>query len=215
MPSLTIKDIVLQQGSGPYQLNIASAESVALSGASGSGKSLLLRAIADLDPHQGECFIDQQACSDMPAPQWRQNVGLLLAKGAWWADTVGPHFPHPHAAHLSALGFAMDVLDWQVSRLSSGERQRLALARLLQNKPSVLLLDEPTSNLDKHNTERVEDLVKQYQTEHQCALLWVTHDPKQARRIGARHYTLTPQGLELQGLVNHELEAQGKERLQP
>jgi ABC-type iron transport system FetAB ATPase subunit len=199
MPSLTVQGLVLQQGNGPYHLEIAPAQSITLSGASGSGKSLLLRAIADLDPHRGECYIDQHACSHMPAPSWRRKVGLMLAKSAWWAETVGEHFHDRERAqsHINALGFAKDVLDWHVSRLSSGEKQRLALARMLQNQPGVLLLDEPTANLDQHNTERVEDLVKRYQTEQQCALIWVTHDLAQAKRMGARHYTLNQHGLTL------------------
>jgi ABC-type multidrug transport system ATPase subunit len=91
------------------------------------------------------------------APDWRRRVGLLPAESGWWADRVGAHFITTNDARnpattptpiLARLGFEPDVLDWDVQRLSSGERQRLGLARLLLNRPEVLLLDEATANLD-------------------------------------------------------------------
>jgi putative ABC transport system ATP-binding protein len=75
------------------------------------------------------------------------------------------------------------VLEWTVSRLSTGERQRLALARLLALQPQVLLLDEATANLDPPNRDRVEDLIQDYRREQGAAVLWVSHDPDQRRRL--------------------------------
>lgn len=74
-------------------------------------------------------------------------------------------------------------MDWEVSRLSSGERQRLSLARLLAGYPKVLLLDEPTANLDKANTNRVEELILTYLREQGASALWVSHDPEQRHRM--------------------------------
>jgi putative ABC transport system ATP-binding protein len=70
-----------------------------------------------------------------------------------------------------------------ISRLSTGERQRLALARLLALRPQVLLLDEATANLDPSNRDRVEDLIQYYRREQGAAVLWVSHDPDQRRRL--------------------------------
>jgi len=187
--SLSIHDLSFQQR-GPYNLRVESNECVSLTGPSGAGKSLLLRAIADLDPHQGDVLLNDKACSAIPAPQWRRLVGLLPAKSAWWFDIVGDHFRDYKPEWLSALGFDADIMRWTVSRLSSGEQQRLSLLRLLQNQPQALLLDEPTASLDSGNTSRVEQLIHEYQIAHQCAILWITHDPAQAARIAQQHLAI-------------------------
>jgi len=173
-------------------LQIDAGELIFISGRSGSGKSLLLRAIADLDPNKGEVFINDQPRSSIAAPDWRRRVGLLPADSGWWADRVGVHFSAPTAGPaarpplrdlLARLGFQFDVLDWDVQRLSTGERQRLALARLLQNRPEVLLLDEATANLDPANREHAEHLIDDYRREQQAAVLWASHDPDQRQRL--------------------------------
>lgn len=84
---------------------------------------------------------------------------------------------------LARLGFAPDVLDWEVPRLSTGERQRLALARLLHNGPEVLLLDEATANLDPSNRTQAEQVIDDYRRKRQAAVLWVSHDPEQRHRL--------------------------------
>lgn len=89
-----------------------------------------------------------------------------------------------------ALGFGEEVLRWQVSRLSQGEKQRLGLLRLLSLQPRVLLLDEPTANLDKKNTQRVERFVMDYRAQHQAAVIWVTHSQEQAMRVASRHLVI-------------------------
>ncbi|MDX1335484.1 MAG: ATP-binding cassette domain-containing protein, partial [Gammaproteobacteria bacterium] len=71
-----------------------------------------------------------------------------------------------------------------VSRLSSGERQRLALLRMLENSPRVLLLDEPTANLDRENTLLVENMIARYVQDHEAAAVWVSHDAEQQERLG-------------------------------
>ncbi|MBK1717398.1 ABC transporter ATP-binding protein [Thiocystis violacea] len=184
----------------PLDLGLEAGELVFLSGPSGSGKSLLLRAIADLDPHVGEAWLGDEARSSMAPPLWRRRVGLLPAESFWWGETVGEHLPSdrtngtgaetPIADWLTALGFAPEVLDWSVKRLSTGERQRLALVRLLAQTPEALLLDEATANLDPANRDQVETLIERYRRERQVAVLWVSHDPEQRRRLGGRSYRL-------------------------
>ncbi len=110
----------------------------------------------------------------------------MPAKSAWWFDTVGEHFQQYESSWLTVLGFDDDVMGWTVSRLSSGEQQRLSLIRVLQNRPQALLLDEPTASLDPENTRRMEDLIAQYQNSQRCAVLWVTHDKAQAARVASR-----------------------------
>ncbi len=76
-----------------------------------------------------------------------------------------------------------DVLNWQVSRLSSGEKQRLSVVRVLIRKPSVLLLDELGSSLDRENCELLETAVKNFQKRYESPVLWVSHDREQIHRI--------------------------------
>lgn len=171
-------------------LEIAPSQCIGLSGPSGSGKSLLLRAIADLDPHQGQMWLDGVAAEAIEVHQWRRQVGLMPAESAWWHDTVRPHFADVAEPWLAALGFGLEVLNWQIARLSSGERQRLALLRLLVLKPKVLLLDEPTANLDADSTGHVERLLNTYCVEHQAIIIWVSHDLAQLKRNCSAIYTI-------------------------
>lgn len=189
MNRFTIKGLTVN-GIRPLDLELQSGDCICLSGPSGSGKSLTLRAIADLDPHEGELAIDDKVSTSVPAPQWRRRVGLLTAESQWWADTVAEHFPSSDDTHLSRMGFDEATLGWKVARLSTGEKQRLALARLLANEPEVLLLDEPTAALDKENVARVEALIEQYRKERGAAVLWISHDPEQIRRVSQRHLHL-------------------------
>jgi ABC-type multidrug transport system ATPase subunit len=163
-------------------LTLNPGQCVGLTGASGSGKSLFLRALADLDPHTGDMSLDGVGAGRIQAPQWRRQVGLLPAESAWWHDTVGAHFSRLPEPWLKELGFDADVMHWQISRLSSGERQRLSLLRLLIQQPKVLLLDEPTANLDRLNIQRVETLLGRFRQAHAVMIIWVSHDLDQLRR---------------------------------
>jgi ABC-type iron transport system FetAB ATPase subunit len=189
MSSLTLKQFVapLLQA---FDLSVASGECVCISGPSGCGKTRLLRALANLDPFQGEAFIDTTSAYDLSGPAWRRRVGLLLAESHWWDETLGKHFITLEDGLFSQLGFNDDIRDWQVSRLSSGEKQRLALIRLLQNRPGFLLLDEPTANLDQENARRVEEILQHWRQEQDCGMIWVSHDPAQRARVGQRRFLI-------------------------
>ncbi|MCP4043079.1 MAG: ATP-binding cassette domain-containing protein, partial [Gammaproteobacteria bacterium] len=167
--------------------SLNTGECIAVSGPSGGGKTCLLRVVADLDPCEGKIWLDGVSRDHFPPPSWRRFVGLLSPESAWWDDVVGVHFDNPDTNLLKELRFPANVMDWTVSRLSSGERQRLALVRLLCNRPRVLLLDEPTANLDPANVARVEELVTEYRHTTDAAVLWVSHDPQQLARVGGRH----------------------------
>lgn len=188
-PQLQVAHLALLQNT-PYAFILRAGECVCLTGPSGAGKSMLLRALADLDPHTGEILLQGQPQHQIPAPLWRRQVALLPAESQWWAETVGEHFHDLDDAWLGALGFGREVLDWTVERCSTGERQRLALLRMLCNRPRVLLLDEPTANLDPVSTARVETLLRDYRRQHSAALLWVTHNPEQIKRVAERRLHL-------------------------
>ena len=172
---------------GPFDLEVAPGACMAITGPSGSGKSLLLRMIADLDPNQGEAHLGELARSACPAPQWRRQVTYVAADAGWWADDVRSHFEDATLAAAKDLGQQLDLkpelFDGPVARLSSGERQRLGLIRALVNTPAVLLLDEPTSALDERSVQRVEAVLKSRLADG-LILVLVTHDPAQALRLG-------------------------------
>jgi ABC-type multidrug transport system ATPase subunit len=171
---------------GPLSFEVAEGECVALMGASGAGKSLLLRAIVDLDPSKGAVALGNCDRGGMPASEWRKLVALVPAESGWWSDRVDDHFPrHPDVADLlDALALA-GALDWEVARLSTGERQRLAIARAVCRNPQALLLDEPTASLDEAATRRVENLVTRC-CQSGLAVLMVTHNRGQGARVARR-----------------------------
>ncbi len=196
MSRLSIHNLQVQRLS-PINLEILDGQCITLSGPSGCGKTRLLRAIADLDPHQGEIRLDGTMQREIPAPQWRRRVGYLPAESGWWGERVVDHFQHPEPESFEALGFTLEWLEREVSRLSTGERQRLALLRLLSHAPEVLLLDEPTANLDQANARRVEQLIHDYRRRRQAAVLWVTHDDMQHKN-STHHYRFRDGRLERQ-----------------
>ncbi len=173
----------------PVNLTIAPGECIGLSGESGTGKTRLLRAIADLDEHEGQVYSEDIAQDQVKAHEWRKRVALLPAESLWWYDRVGEHFS-AREEDIKALGFSKDVLNWNTGRCSSGEKQRLSLLRMLSNGPRVLLLDEPSANLDAANTQRVEKLIREYIEKHHAAAIWVSHDEEQFERVTSRSYKL-------------------------
>jgi phosphate-transporting ATPase len=178
----------------PASFSLAAGECVAVKGPSGAGKTLLLRAIADLDPNQGLVSLEGRDRSTIPGPEWRRLVGYVPAEPGWWAETVGEHFGDwtAAAAVLTKLGFLEEAKSWPIARLSTGERLRLALVRALIVGPKVLLLDEPTAALDSASVAAVESLIAD-RIRAGLAVLWVTHDADQATR-GARRQLVVEAG---------------------
>lgn len=175
------------RGIEAFDFSLAPGECVAVAGPSGSGKTVLLRAIADLDPNSGAASLDGALRETMSGPQWRARVGYLAPASGWWADRVEAHFSNPEAVRpmLPALGLPREAMGWPVARLSTGEGQRLALARLLAGSPEVLLLDEPTAGLDAAATAMTEKLLKARLNDG-VSILFVSHDRAQRRRLAKR-----------------------------
>lgn len=189
-PLLRLRGVYSQRLS-PVSLDLAAGECAAIVGPSGSGKSLLLRQVADLDPGHGEAELDGKPRSGMRGYQWRRNVVYCQAEAGWWDEHVAPHFADRAQALelMRQLGVAPEKMDALVHELSTGERQRLGLARALANAPRILLLDEPTAALDQAATDRVEQALHRF-LEGGAAILMVTHSPEQAARLARRTWRM-------------------------
>ncbi|MEE8533175.1 MAG: ATP-binding cassette domain-containing protein [Alphaproteobacteria bacterium] len=193
---ISVRGLVVP-GLDPIDLDIDAGECLALTGPSGSGKSLVLRALADLDPNEGRVTLDGRAREATPAPEWRRQVAYLAAEPGWWEDVVGDHFADRGALAelLPILGLAEGLLGQRVGETSTGERQRLALARVLLNEPRVLLLDEPTAALDEAAARCVEDVLAE-RLRRGAAILLVTHDPARGARLAARRLRIAGRRIE-------------------
>jgi ABC-type iron transport system FetAB ATPase subunit len=175
---------------GPFDLELAAGECLAITGPSGSGKSLCLRMIADLDPNEGDVLLDGANRRSFSAPVWRRQVVYNAAEPGWWHEQVADHFCGETSkfarSMLPRLALAAATFDSEVVRLSTGERQRLALIRALTLQSPVLLLDEPTGALDQDSAHLVEVVIRE-RLAAGSTILMVTHSAAQAERLARRH----------------------------
>lgn len=185
--------------SGPFDLTVEAGTCLSVMGASGSGKSLFLRMVADLDPNEGEIWLGDVARSSLTGPDWRRQVIYVAAESGWWRDDVAAHFEpsqRPAAADLAdRLGLPPELLGAQVSRLSTGERQRLALIRALVRNSPALLLDEPTAALDRDGIAKVEAVLRERMAAG-TTLIMVTHDPSQSEHLAHQRLIMRDRRLE-------------------
>jgi ABC-type iron transport system FetAB ATPase subunit len=175
----------------PVSFALAAGEALAVMGPSGAGKSLLLRALADLDPAAGHVFLEGAERAEMSGPAWRRLVRYVAAEPGWWAETPRQHLAGGKGLErvLDGLGLPAGLLDRPVALASTGERQRLALARAVADQPKVLLLDEPTASLDPAAAAHVEELIR-FQLLRGSGVILATHDRAQARRLAGKLLTI-------------------------
>lgn len=183
-------------------MSVSQGELVALMGVSGSGKSTLMNILGCLDhPTSGEYLLEGQETSQLSPDQRAmlrnrrigfvfQNFNLLPRTSA--LDNVmmplsynPEHLPERQAKQkaeeiLGLLGLA-DRMSYEPSKLSGGQQQRVAIARALINKPSLLLADEPTGNLDSHTSEEILRLFEQLNQTQHITIVLVTHNANIAR----------------------------------
>ncbi len=180
------------------RLDVGRGEVLAVLGPSGSGKSTLLRLLNFLEqPSGGTLIFDGQMVDDRLSLEQRRRVTTVFQRPALLrrsvADNIGYGLklrgeklpPDELAAWLDRLGLA-HLARQRADKLSAGEAQRVALARALVLRPDVLLLDEPSANLDPYNIGLIERLVAEAHAETGMTVVWVTHDIFQARRVAGR-----------------------------
>ena len=182
-------------------LRISAGSSLAIAGPSGSGKTSLLLLLAGLErPAAGRmCFAGTDLATlaaDGLADLRRDHIGIVfqsfhllpslsaLDNAALPLQMAGPAGARKTAAEMLARVGLQDRLHHRPSQLSGGEQQRVAIARALVHRPSLLLADEPTGNLDDETAASVRDLLFGLNHELGTTLVLVTHDLDFAARCG-------------------------------
>lgn len=182
-------------------ISINSGERIAIVGASGSGKSTLLHILGGLDvPTSGEVWLHGQRINDLNETQRgelrNQHLGFiyqfhhLLAEFTAIENVAMPLLMRKAVPIAVARQQSIELLEkvglghrltHRPGELSGGERQRVAIARALVTKPSLILADEPTGNLDYANAQAVFEILSELQKDFNTALLMVTHDRQLAQ----------------------------------
>lgn len=183
---------------GPVTIDIEAGQSVIVRGASGSGKTRFMRAIADLDVAKGNIFLNGQDRKALSGHEWRKRVRFVAADSSWWFETVEEHFPKEFELRsaMSKLGLKPELINSEVTKLSTGERQRLAFLRAIADEPQVLLLDEPTSALDEDAAQKLETMIEELK-EKGTILLIASHNAAQVERFGPKEILFDKSGIEI------------------
>ncbi|MBC5636810.1 phosphate ABC transporter ATP-binding protein [Ornithinibacillus hominis] len=171
-----------------------------LVGPSGAGKSTLFKLCNGLrSPESGEILIKGKSINEYNPIELRRKVGIALQSATMIKGTVLENLELPLALQgeridrnyaeelLHDVGLGAELLERHAKDLSGGQRQKLSIARTLVNKPSVLLLDEITSSLDRVSQHDIEELIEKINEKYGTTMIWITHNLDQALRIG--HYT--------------------------
>jgi tungstate transport system ATP-binding protein len=185
-------------------LDIARGERVAIIGPNGSGKTTLLHLLAFVGrPSQGRIFLFGEECTPKIELRFRRRVGLLTQNPYLFTGTVMDNVqwglkirgvPAAIRRKLALVAIRSVGLDGfenrRAQKLSGGESQRVALARILVLEPEVLLLDEPGNHMDKASIELTEKIVLRRNVEKGTTLIFTTHNMANARSLATRVLTL-------------------------
>jgi putative ABC transport system ATP-binding protein len=194
-PALELIDVTVERGGKrvleDIDLSVATGKTTALVGPSGASKSSLLRCMNGLDrPVEGSIRVAGLDISDIDPRELRRRVGMIFQVPVVFPGTVGDNLAYGFDAFdrtagegaLQTVGLDASFFDRSANALSVGQGQRVCIARALLREPDVLLMDEPTSSLDRDAAAVIERLVKQLK-DSGLTVVFVTHDLEQARRV--------------------------------
>ncbi|MBS7650993.1 MAG: phosphate ABC transporter ATP-binding protein [Candidatus Bathyarchaeia archaeon] len=202
MPSkIRVLDVTKRYGSiealKSASFDVEGGDTVSLVGVNGSGKTSMLRILAGLDePSEGDIILGNMK---MRPKDLRRLSTMVFQKNVMFNTSVYENV----AFGLKVRGLSDDEIEVRVSealdsvglkgfqkrkarRLSYGEQQRVSLARAFAIRPEILLLDEPTSNLDPSNAMIIEDAIRSIWRRGICTVILATHNLHQARRLSDR-----------------------------
>jgi thiamine transport system ATP-binding protein len=208
MSTLEVRDVTVRFAETTVldraSISLAGGEIVALVGPSGSGKSTLLRVIAGiLAPDSGSVHIDDMDVTRLPTH--RRGVGMVFQDNQLFPhmSTIDNVMFGPKVAGLPRAERAARADRWlrqvglggfderSVTELSGGEAKRVALARTMAAEPTVVLLDEPLTGLDRELHDRLADDLAELLRSAGITTLLVTHDADEAAMIADHTVTLT------------------------
>lgn len=181
---------------------VQEGEFVSIMGKSGCGKSTLLYILSTMDTdYTGELYLGDELITGKPQQELsrirNKHIGFvfqfhyLLSEFSVLENVMLPAKKLAEKSHAEIKHDALEKLkmlhiehlaEQRASRISGGEKQRVAIARALINNPAILMGDEPTGNLDSHNSENVFNIFKRLTEEQGLSLLVVTHDEDFAKR---------------------------------
>ncbi len=197
-PLYKLNDVRKRHGNGFHlhieELEIDGSGIFALLGPNGSGKSTLLRLLHFLEPVEAGTIRFRGQTIHFPASlSLRRSIAMVFQKPVMLSGSVRHNILYGmrlrkavYMDRLDAILRELDLValaDEPAKKLSGGEAQRVALARALVTQPDVLLLDEPTANLDPYNIRLIEHIIKRTAEQGRVNIVLVTHDVFQVRRL--------------------------------
>lgn len=199
--AIQFQDISLERGETLILKGITGTISkgkiTALVGPSGAGKTTLLKLCNGLiSPTNGEIIVDQYPIIEYEPTTLRRQVGIVLQNAPMIRGSVFDNLALPiklqrsnlhreeAISMLNDVGLDGSFLTRDAYELSGGQKQKVAIARTLMNRPKILLLDEITSALDPVSKGEIEQLIHKINKEYGVTIIWITHNLQQAKDIG-------------------------------
>lgn len=216
---ITISNVIKKNRKGEAILkgvtaSVLEGELITIIGPSGSGKSTFLSLINRMtDPDSGTLFFKNTSYLDMNVLELRRKIGMVFQLPTMLPGTVrdnlavGPKLFKQRLTEqemddlLEQVALAKSLKDQDARSLSGGQKQRVSLARTLANRPEVLLLDEVTASLDPHSSEEIEDLIQSLHRQQGKTILWVSHNLRQAKKVGQYTWVIADGKIVEQGVT--------------